>query len=159
MPAEPQKTTSLTQEDSLRYTWNPGPVGATGVDVTRWSEDGTLLEKDATVPVKLTKPAPSWAWPGGDGQHKVGVEQWVTEMNSVVDEMFEAVEAHVGAPDHSAGDAKYPRSKNTSSSVNSDGGSGGLYSASETLEDASLLGRSRVAAGVIGLRRYAMILP
>ena len=148
--AKAQKTKSggLQQHHRLRYTWNPAPAGVTGVDVSRWAEDGTRLEGDAAAPAKIAKPAPSWAWPGEDGQRRDGVEQWVTEMNSVVDEMFEAVPEHAASPSLSAGNKKL-----TASSGSKPEG-GGWQSARENLEDASLLGRSRVAAGVVGLRRY-----
>lgn len=140
---------SGAQRQRLKYTWNPVPAGVIGVDLSRWNDDGTRAEEDAPVPAEktITKPLPCWAWPGGDGQRRDGAEQWVTEMDSVVDEMFEALAA--SSTDNAAGS---PRAKQPASSTAGDGGGSDLTSA-RTIFDSSLLGRSRVAAGVVGLRR------
>eukprot|EP01043_Picozoa_sp_COSAG02_P010262 COSAG02_NODE_358_length_23882_cov_25.508683_2_plen_177_part_00 len=140
---------SSAQRQRLEYTWNPVPTEVIGVDLSRWNDDGTRAKEDAPVHAEKTiaKPLPCWAWPGGDGQRRDGVEQWVTEMDSVVDEMFEALAAN--STDNATGSS---RGKQPASSTAGDGDCSNLSSA-RTIFDSSLLGRSRVAAGVVGLRR------
>lgn len=139
----------------LKYTWNPAPVGTTSVDSPRWASDGNHIEEDAArlKQHKITQPSPSWAWPGG-GQRIEGVDQWVTEMDSAVDEMFEM--RHKEATDRptslgiSSKATMSPRTA-TSTAASGDG------DAKENVEDASLFERSRIGAGVVGLRRYVSV--
>ena len=112
------------------YTWNPGPAGVTGVDVSKWAEDGSRSRVEEGAPTtidvpQITMAKPSWAWVGAKGQKPTGgvIEQWFTEMDTVVDDMFEAV-----------------------TPVESGSGTGGG-------EDATMLGRSRSTTGIIGVRR------
>jgi len=99
--------TRYTAGTLQQYTWNPAPPGVAGVDVSKWNADGSRVEEgNATagakkktekktenedehiIVPKITRAKPSWAWAGAKGQKPLGalVEQWFTEMDSVVDE-------------------------------------------------------------------------
>ena len=165
------KSKAAGQRSHSVYTWNPAPAGVTGVDVSHWAADGSRIEDDA-VPAKpkVTKPMPSWAWPGGDGRYRDGLEQWETDMGSVVDEMFEAAQGEThstadaaGGATASAGKAPPPSASAAAAAAAAAAAEGGSargsfaktapHSARDSFGDASLLGRSRVAAGVVGVRR------